>query len=340
MLPAACAATALWVAIDLSLSGGWFNAVAAWVALAAAAAIGRWPERRRAGWLIFAWVLAGTLQGAGGDWPGSRLAWTVMLLALALQPPLYAHMALAYPSGRVQDRLERAFLAAAYTVSLLWELTPALFANGGTPSLIFVGRWSLLETFGYVYWSLFAVLGLLFVALVVRRVRRAPPGARRMLLPLAVAACFAAADFVLIRLAWIAHWNAPLDVLGRLDDANMLVVPVALFRGMATIRRRRGPAGDLVLEVTLSGEARARPAPFEDLTAREREVLALVAEGLTDRGIGERLWLTPKTVETHVRHILAKLRLPADARHNRRVLAARAYLGSRDAADGSEEQPG
>ncbi len=62
------------------------------------------------------------------------------------------------------------------------------------------------------------------------------------------------------------------------------------------------------------------------LTAREREVLALVAEGLTDRGIAERLWLTPKTVETHVRHILAKLRLPADTAHNRRVLAVLAYL--------------
>jgi DNA-binding NarL/FixJ family response regulator len=64
----------------------------------------------------------------------------------------------------------------------------------------------------------------------------------------------------------------------------------------------------------------------QKLTAREREVLALVAQGLTDRGIAERLWLTPKTVETHVRHILAKLGLPADAGHNRRVLAVLAYL--------------
>jgi DNA-binding NarL/FixJ family response regulator len=72
-----------------------------------------------------------------------------------------------------------------------------------------------------------------------------------------------------------------------------------------------------------------RPATrsrLAELTAREREVLALVAQGLTDRGIAERLWLTPKTVETHVRHILAKLSLPADAGHNRRVLAVLAYL--------------
>jgi DNA-binding NarL/FixJ family response regulator len=65
---------------------------------------------------------------------------------------------------------------------------------------------------------------------------------------------------------------------------------------------------------------------IDELTEREREVLALVAEGLTDRGIAELLWLTPRTVETHVRHILAKLDLPADAHRNRRVLAVLDYL--------------
>ncbi len=62
------------------------------------------------------------------------------------------------------------------------------------------------------------------------------------------------------------------------------------------------------------------------LTDREREVLALMAEGLTDRGIAERLWLTPRTVETHVRHILRKLDLPDGASNNRRVHAVLAYL--------------
>ncbi len=65
---------------------------------------------------------------------------------------------------------------------------------------------------------------------------------------------------------------------------------------------------------------------LDELTAPEREVLALLAEGLTDRGIGERLWLTPKTVETHVRHILFKLNLASDSWHNCRVLAVLVYL--------------
>lgn len=65
---------------------------------------------------------------------------------------------------------------------------------------------------------------------------------------------------------------------------------------------------------------------LEQLTPRELEVLALIAQGLTDRGISDRLWLNAKTVETHVRHILAKLDLPADTGHNRRVLAVLTYL--------------
>ena len=66
--------------------------------------------------------------------------------------------------------------------------------------------------------------------------------------------------------------------------------------------------GETVLDPELVDLLLHRPAEpaaeLDELTAREREVLALLAEGLTDRGIGERLWLTPKTVETHVRHIL------------------------------------
>ncbi len=72
-----------------------------------------------------------------------------------------------------------------------------------------------------------------------------------------------------------------------------------------------------------------RTAPggtLDTLTPREREILALMAEGLTDRGIAERLWLTRKTVETHVRHILRKLELPAGAANNRRVQAVLTYL--------------
>ena len=87
--------------------------------------------------------------------------------------------------------------------------------------------------------------------------------------------------------------------------------------------------GESVVDSELVTLLLARPATrsrVDELTEREHAVLALVAEGLTDRGIAERLWVTPKTVETHVRHILAKLALPADSQHNRRVLAVLSYL--------------
>jgi DNA-binding NarL/FixJ family response regulator len=71
-----------------------------------------------------------------------------------------------------------------------------------------------------------------------------------------------------------------------------------------------------------------RPDPLAELTERERHVLSLMAEGLTDRGIAERLWLSPKTVESHVRHILQKLGLPEHHSRNRRVEAVLAYLQS------------
>jgi len=87
--------------------------------------------------------------------------------------------------------------------------------------------------------------------------------------------------------------------------------------------------GQCVIDPELVKLLLQRPATrsrLAELTAREREVLAMLAEGLTDAGIAERLWLTRKTIETHIRHILSKLNLPNDTNYNRRVLAVLTYL--------------
>jgi DNA-binding NarL/FixJ family response regulator len=75
--------------------------------------------------------------------------------------------------------------------------------------------------------------------------------------------------------------------------------------------------------------ARRREDPLAELTAREHEVLTLMAEGRSNAGIAKRLWVTEGTVEKHVRSVLSKLPLPATAEDHRRVLAVIAYLDSR-----------
>jgi len=92
---------------------------------------------------------------------------------------------------------------------------------------------------------------------------------------------------------------------------------------------RRVAAGGVVVDPELVARlvGRSRTVSLlDELTPREREVLGLMAEGLTDRGIATRLYVTPKTVETHVRHIFAKLCLPATAADNKRVHAVLTYL--------------
>ncbi|MBO0774099.1 MAG: response regulator transcription factor [Actinobacteria bacterium] len=75
--------------------------------------------------------------------------------------------------------------------------------------------------------------------------------------------------------------------------------------------------------------ARHRDDPLQQLTSREREVLALMAEGRSNAGIASRLWITEGTVEKHVRSILSRMRLPETEDDHRRVLAVLAYLDSR-----------
>ncbi len=72
--------------------------------------------------------------------------------------------------------------------------------------------------------------------------------------------------------------------------------------------------------------ARRRNDPLAALSSREREVLTLMAEGLSNAGIGRRIWVTEGTVEKHVRSILTKLNLPETGDDHRRVRAVIMYL--------------
>jgi DNA-binding NarL/FixJ family response regulator len=91
---------------------------------------------------------------------------------------------------------------------------------------------------------------------------------------------------------------------------------------------RRVLAGGTVLdpEVVATVMARQRDEPMDRLTAREKEVLALMAEGGSNASIGASLHVTEKAVAKHINSIFAKLDLPVDLEVNRRVQAVLAYL--------------
>lgn len=98
-----------------------------------------------------------------------------------------------------------------------------------------------------------------------------------------------------------------IDALRRITDGESVVDPTIVSRLLG--RKRRDD-------------------PLAALTPREREVLALVAEGLSNGAIAARLFVTPRTVEAHVKQVFLKLRLDANPESHRRVLAVLAYLGA------------
>ncbi len=89
---------------------------------------------------------------------------------------------------------------------------------------------------------------------------------------------------------------------------------------------RGGSVLDSAVVAQLVGRPRPAVSPMSKLTAREREVLALMAEGRSNQAISERLVVTGRTVEKHVNAILGKLSIRADPSDHRRVLAVLAYL--------------
>lgn len=92
---------------------------------------------------------------------------------------------------------------------------------------------------------------------------------------------------------------------------------------------RRVVAGECVIDPTIVSRLLRRPRVSNDLdrlTARERDVLAMMAEGRSNSAIADQLVLGPRTVEAHVRQIMQKLDLPQSADDHRRVLAVLRYL--------------
>jgi len=100
-----------------------------------------------------------------------------------------------------------------------------------------------------------------------------------------------------------------------------------LRAGVERVGRGDSVLDPLVVE-QLVGRPRRGNVPLEHLTDREREVLALMAEGRSNKAIAERLFVTEHTVEKHLKNIFGTLRLPPSTDDHRRVLAVVTYLDS------------
>jgi len=261
-----------------------FYAVAGVVSVGVALAIARHPGRERLALVILGWLFVSALDDLAVDWPTSRSATTVWMLAHGLQPAVYGLMVLSYPSGRLRDRGDRALVGAATALGLVWMGVPLLFfrPNGcavcapRVSSFLYTGTTFDYGFLGKVFAACFIVIGAAFVWLLVRRLAAAPAGARVTLLPLGFAVLFATAEFVAQRIVTLGGWQAPFGVLDWLDRGNALVLPLAILVGLAEIRRRRGPLGDLVVELR---------------TAQPGEVRLALARTLGDPTLELALWL-------------------------------------------------
>jgi signal transduction histidine kinase len=214
------------------------------------------------------------------------LAFTVFFLIGEVSYAMVAHVALAYPSGRVGDRAERAFVRAAYAATLAFPFAILLFYNAALP-LRYLGRPprdnlilvhadadlvdSLQKAFVVFTWG---VLAALFIALVVRKLVRATPRARRTLAPLVIAALIAG-----LRAVWECIFTfvtpPPTAVLEELfwwQIAALTAFPIAILAWLLRARLARASVGDLVVELEETPPEGLRDALARALNDRTLEV--------------------------------------------------------------------
>jgi signal transduction histidine kinase len=235
------------------------------------------PESRT-GILLTAWLFAGLLAEMRIVFAGSTLAVTIGYATNWLAVPIFAHLVLSYPSGRLRYRLDRAVVVLAYALAAAYGLATVLLFD---PRPQFVGTITWFEHHAVPITHLpgsqatglpdafdrsLLPLAVLFLALLARKLVRSTPGGRRVVLPLAVAAGFVAAQFVV----QFAIFGGPVNSYSRrhqvwfwIVTAAELAVPVALAAGLLWGRRARAGVADLVVELE-----QTPPGAIRDALAR------------------------------------------------------------------------
>jgi len=239
--------------------------------------------------LLLIWPAAAIVADFDVAYPYSSTLLTLSLLADALVAPVFAHLTLAYPTGRLGSRVERVFVVLVYAVSVIANVPYALYFDyAGCPrcapyvnSLFFRGD----PGFSFVDWSheigiAMLVLVACFVALVGRRLARAPRGSWRTLLPLIVASMVGAVTFATRQVALVTASFDWLPTLDRVSIVTSVAVPVALALGVLSTRRASGPLGDLVRDLE-----HVAPGGVRDALAR----------AIGDATLELALWLPDRT---------------------------------------------
>ncbi len=233
------------------------------------------PESRT-GILVVAIPFAGMLNDLNVVFRSSRLAETVGLGASYVAAPLIAWVVLGYPSGRLTWRLDRICVAALWALAAAYALLFMLFYSPRSPVDQLV--WSCPSCalpYTHVAWldligtnrafdKALLALALVALALVVRKMVQATPGARPVVLPLA----FAASSIVVVFGVQIAVYGHSVDSWTHptwfwVVTAAPLSVPVALALGLLWGGGGRGPVADLVVELE-----RTPPRPVREALAR------------------------------------------------------------------------
>jgi signal transduction histidine kinase len=205
------------------------------------------------------------------------LAFTTFFLLGELPYALFVHTVLAYPSGHLDDRLERAFVKATYTIALAFPLAILATYDGSFPlryfdvlprdsQLYVAGGEDVVRTLQATYAVVgYGLVASGFIALIVRKLVLATSRQRRMLAPLLLAAVVAPLRAVFDSLLTFAS-SPPVWVLDNLfwwQIVGIIAVPIALLAGLLRARLARTSIGELVVELE-----RTPPEGLRDVLAR------------------------------------------------------------------------
>ncbi len=249
---------------------------AAFVGIAIGVLVWQLRPESRTGMLLAAYFLAGTLAEAWWIFWNHRLPVTFGLAMEFVSGPIFAHLILSYPTGRLRSRLDRGFVALLYALALLFALPRLLFFDPRMPHARDIQEcWDCALPYTHVAWYdvsgirrvadwLMLPFAVAFLALLVRKLLRASPGGRSIVLPLSLAAFFVGVQFVL----QIALYGSPANSWTStrwfwIVTLASLAIPVSLAAGMLWGRRARSAAADLVVELE-----HAPPGSVRDALAR------------------------------------------------------------------------